>query len=731
MTKHPTPRPADPAPPIPEPSACHPTPSVLAGLVLLALTLTGGATRAAADESEHRHDIVIYGGTSAAVTAAVQATEHGRSVVVVSPDRQLGGLSSAGLGWTDSGNRAVIGGLAREFYHRLWLHYQDPDSWRQQTREQFGNVGQGGRAIDDAGQTAWVFEPHVAEMMFDRWIDEHEIELHRDEWLDRDSGVTVDNGRITSIRTLSGKTFHGRIFIDATYEGDLMAAAGVDYTVGREANSQYNETLNGIQTARATKNQLPWGVDPYVVPGDPDSGLLPGINPDPGGDDGDGDERMQAFCFRLCLTDAEDNLVPIEQPEGYDEADFELLFRAIEAGQSDRFYKFSPMPNRKTDSNNDSGMSNNLIGGNYHLEEGWNYAEAGYDKRRQIVAAHRYWQQGLVWTLQNHPRVPEPIRNRHSGWGLPKDEFPLTGHWPHQIYVREARRMVSDFVVTENHVRGSLPTPRSVGMGSYSMDSHNVQRHVVIDDEGRAHVRCEGDVQVPPGGAYPIDYGAIVPRQDQCDNLFVPVAVSATHIAFGSIRMEPVFMILGQSAATAADLALEHDIAVQQVDYAELSARLEADGQVLHHGDRGTSVAAIDLEGIVIDDAQAERTGHWLQSQAQGKFVGNGYRHDNNEAKGESVAIYRADIERGGTWEVRVSYSAHDNRATNVPVTVRHVTGEDTIEINQRRQPPIDDLFIVIGRFTWETGDTAEIEITNAHTDGHVIIDAIQLVQID
>jgi hypothetical protein len=526
------------------------------------------------------HDIVVYGGTSAGVVAAVQAKKLGRSVVVVSPDRQLGGLSSAGLGWTDSGDRRVIGGLSREFYHRLWQHYQKPESWRQQTREEFGNVGQGGRAIDAETQTSWVFEPHVAEKMFDRWIDEHSIELHRDEWLDRESGVTVENGRITAIRTLSGKEFRGKIFIDATYEGDLMAAAGVSYTIGREANAQYNETLNGIQTRLATKNQLPWGVDPYVKPGDPSSGLLPGVNPGPGGEDGQGDKRLQAFCFRLCLTDVKDNLVPISQPEGYKEETYEILFRAIEAGQKGGFFKFDPMPNRKTDSNNNGGISNNPIGANYNLAEAWNYPEASYQKRREIVALSRDWQQGLVWTLQNHPRVPEAIRAEYSRWGLPKDEFSLTGHWPHQIYVREGRRMVSDFVVSERHVRQLDPTPRSVGMGSYAMDSHNVQRHVVMKD-GKAHVRNEGDVQVKPGKPYPIDYGAIVPKKNECENLFVPIAVSSTHIAFGSIRMEPVFMILAQSAVTAADIALTEGIAVQDVDYAKLSARLEKDGQVL------------------------------------------------------------------------------------------------------------------------------------------------------
>jgi hypothetical protein len=536
---------------------------------------------AAAAAEPHVHDIVVYGGTSAAVAAAVQAKKDGRDVVIVSPDRQLGGLSSAGLGWTDSGDRAVIGGLAREFYHQLWLHYQKPESWRQQTREQFGNVGQNGRAIDDETRTSWVFEPRVAEMMFDRWIEEHGIALHRGEYLDRESGVTMKEGRIASIRTLGGKEFRGRVFIDATNEGDLMAAAKVSHTVGREANSRYNETINGIQTKRALKNQLPWGVDPYVKAGDPASGLLPGVNPDPGGSDGDGDRRMQAFCFRMCLTDAEENRVTVAKPDGYEEEDFELLFRSIEAGYKGPFFKLDPMPNRKTDSNNTGGISNNPIGANHNLKEGWNYAGASYEKRREIVARHRYWQMGLVWSLQNHPRVPGEIRERHLRWGLPKDEFLQTGHWPHQIYVREARRMVSDFVISERHVNGLEATPRPIGMGSYAMDSHNVQRHVVIDEHGRAHVRNEGDVQIKPKKSYPIDYGAIIPKKGECANLLVPVAVSASHIAYGSIRMEPVFMILAQSAATAADIAIKGGVAVQDVDYETLAAKLRNDGQVL------------------------------------------------------------------------------------------------------------------------------------------------------
>ena len=522
-------------------------------------------------------DIVVYGGTSAGVIAAVHAVKMGKSVVLVSPDKQLGGLTTAGLGWTDTGDRSVIGGLSKEFYHRIWKHYQSDDAWTWQSRQDFDAAqGQGGTAINDETQTAWVFEPSVAENIYDDFIEEFGIELHREEWLDRSRGVEIHNGRIRSISTHSGKNYRGKMFIDATYEGDLMAAAGVSYTTGREPNSKYGETINGIQAGRTT-NQMPWGVDPYIEAGNPDSGVIqwPPINSDPGGENGDGDHRVQAYCFRMCLTNAEENMVPIAQPEGYDEKDFELLFRSIEAGQSTRFYKLSPMPNYKTDSNNDSGMSTNLIGRNY------DYPDASYERRIEIVEEHKYWQQGMIWSLRNHPRVPEELRKAHSQWGLAADEFQETDHWPHQIYVRVGRRMVSDLVVNENHLRLNDPTHRSVGMGSYNMDSHNVHRHIEYDDEGKAHVRTEGDVQVHPGAPYPIDYGAIIPKKQECENLLVPVAVSSSHIAFGSIRMEPVFMILGQSATTAAIMSLETNQAVQDISYQELKEQLEKDGQIL------------------------------------------------------------------------------------------------------------------------------------------------------
>lgn len=517
-----------------------------------------------------RSDILVYGGTSAAVVAAVQAKRMGKSVVLLTPDKHLGGMTSSGLGWTDLGDKRTIGGLSREFFQRVYEHYQSDTAWKQQRREDFGGAAQGTSATDDESKTMWVFEPHVAEGIFNRWIEENNIPVVHGR-LDLQAGVAKRGPHIEAIRTEDGRVFAANVFIDATYEGDLMSKAGVRYAVGRESNRTYGETLNGIQVRNAVKNQLPKGISPYVRPGDPGSGLLPGVNPNAGGPDGEGDDKIQAYCYRMVLTDADENRVPVPKPEGYNEADYEILFRAIEAGQTSRFFKFDFVPNRKTDSNNASGISTDFIGMSYA------YPEAGYAEREEIARAHERWQRGLIWTLQNHPRVPADLRESYRKWGLPRDEFADNENWPYQLYVREARRMIGEFVMTEKTLRNKHGVKRSVGMGSYAMDSHNVQR--IVDTHG--HLINEGDVQKPTEGPYQIDYGAIVPKRAEVDNLLVPVCVSASHIAYGSIRMEPVFMILGQSAATAAALAVEKKIPVQAVDYKDLKARLLQDGQVL------------------------------------------------------------------------------------------------------------------------------------------------------
>lgn len=528
-------------------------------------------------------DICVYGGTSGGVAAAVQAARMGKSVVLVSPDKHLGGLSSSGLGFADTGNPAVIGGLAREFHHRLWRHYESPTAWTWQSRETFSNRGQGTRARDDAAQTMWVFEPHVAEKVFADLIREHKIPVHRNEWLDRAKGVRTDGARIKSITMLNGKTFAAKMFLDATYEGDLMAAAGVDYHVGRESRDTYGEQWNGVQTGvlhhRHHFGVLPRKISPYKIPDDPRSGVLPRISPAPPGEYGTGDTKVQAYCFRLCLTTVPENRVPFPRPEGYDPGQYELLLRVFATGWRETFQKFDAVPNLKVDANNHGPFNFDNIGMNY------DYPEASYERRREIIKEHETYQKGLLYFIANDPRVPRDVQEKMRQWGLARDEFMDSGHWPHQLYVREARRMIGAHVMTENELLKKRPTPDPIGMGSYTIDSHNVQRY--ITPEGC--VQNEGDIGVSTQGPYQIAYGALVPKRDQCRNLLVPVCVSSSHIAFGSIRMEPVFMILGQSAATAAALAIDAALPVQDVPYARLRARLLADGQVLEYS---TPVAA-------------------------------------------------------------------------------------------------------------------------------------------
>ncbi|MEW6159250.1 MAG: FAD-dependent oxidoreductase [Verrucomicrobiota bacterium] len=521
-------------------------------------------------------DVVVYGGTSAGVIAAVQAKQMGRSVVIVGPDKHLGGLSSGGLGFTDTGDKAVIGGLARDFYHRIWKEYQRPESWKWQRREEYGNKGQGTPAIDGEQRTMWIFEPHVAEQVFEHYVREFQIPVLRNEWLDRVRGVKKSGARITSITMLSGKSFSGKMFIDATYEGDLMAAAGVDYHVGREGQSVYGEQWNGVQTGvlhhRHHFGVLEQKISPYVIPGDPTSGVLPRISTNSPGAYGEGDKKVQAYCYRMCLTDHAENRMPFPKPEGYDPKQYELLLRIFGAGWRETFVKFDPIPNHKTDSNNHGPFSTDNIGMNY------DYPEASYARRREILEEHERYQKGWLYFIANDPRVPREVQEKMRRWGLAKDEFKDNGGWPHQIYVREARRMMGKFVMTENELTRKRPTPEPVGMGSYTIDSHNVQRY--ITPEG--YVQNEGDIGVSIR-PYQIAFGALVPRQVQAENLLVPVCVSASHIAFGSIRMEPVFMILGQSAATAACLALDRQVPVQEVPYGVLRERLLQDGQVLDY----------------------------------------------------------------------------------------------------------------------------------------------------
>ncbi len=510
-------------------------------------------------------DIVIYGGTSAAITAAVQSSKLGKKVLVVSPDVHLGGLSAGGLGFTDTGNKEVIGGLAREFYHRVYLHYQSDTAWKWQKQAEYGNKGQGTPAIDGTDRTMWIFEPHVAEGIMEDFVKENKISVYRNEWLDRKRGVKMKAGTITSITTLSGKVFKAKVFIDATYEGDLMAAAKVSYHVGREPNAQYGEQWNGIQTGVFQhRHHFATPIDPYVIQGDKTSGLLAGISAEQPGLKGAGDNKLQAYCFRMCLSNHPENRITFPKPDHYNPVNYELLARVFASGWKEVFDKFDPVPNRKTDTNNHGPFSTDFIGMNYK------YPEASYEERRAIIKQHEDYQKGLMYYMANDPKVPETVRTRMSTWGLAKDEFKDNGGWPHQIYVREARRMISDYVMSENEVLGKKAVVRSVGMGSYALDSHNTQRYVTAE----GFVQNEGDIGVKAPKPYGISYDAIVPKAKECSNLLVPVCLSISHIAYGSVRMEPVFMILGESAATAASLAIDHKTTVQKVNYTALQQLL-------------------------------------------------------------------------------------------------------------------------------------------------------------
>ncbi len=539
--------------------------AVSAKLPVLA-NMTAGA------EKSYQADIIVYGGTSAAVTAAVRAKQSGKSVIIVSPDKHLGGMSSGGLGFSDTGNKSVIGGLSREFYHRIYLHYQKSDSWKWQKKEDYGNKGQGTPAIDGTNRTMWIFEPHAAERVFDDFVKENKIHVFRNEWLDRIQGVTMKNGHIDMIKTLSGKVFRAKMFIDATYEGDLMAAAGVSYHIGREANSVYDEKWNGVETGVFQHgHHFKHDISPYRVPGNPASGLLPRISSDPPGIKGAGDKKVQAYCYRMCLTNNPDNRVPFPEPEGYDPYQYELLVRVFDSGWNELFRKFDPIPNMKTDTNNHGPFSTDNIGMNYK------YPDASYEDRKKIIREHETYQKGLMYFMATDPRIPRNLQKELNTWGLAKDEFIDNNNWPHQLYIREARRLKGVFIMTEHQILGDQPVVDPVGMGSYGLDSHNTQRYVKPD----GFVQNEGDIGVGVPKPYGISYRSLIPQEKECKNLLVPVCASCSHIAYGSIRMEPVFMILGESAATAAALAIDDRVNVQQVNYGKLKKELLDHKQIL------------------------------------------------------------------------------------------------------------------------------------------------------
>src|SRR5690606_13949166 len=498
-----------------------------------------------------KFDVVVYGGTPAGIMAAIEAKRTGHKVLLInSTEGYLGGMLTNGLGNTDVIHPTILGGLSREFFARVKNYYNENSNWFIANVPKYGYNS----SVPDL---MFKFEPRAAQTVFRDMLIENQLDILHNDRLRWDGGVIMDVDRnIQSIIMESGKKIIGKVFIDASYEGDLMAKAGVSYIVGRESNADFNEKYNGIRRVSSdNRNQFPTGINLFG-----NSLVNPALEAF-----GSGDSKIQAYCYRMCLTDIEQNKVEFSKPLNYEEADYVLLLEYLKLYRNIPFFDLSMMPNRKTDSNNSGPFSTDFVGGNYE------YPEADYNLREEIRQKHKTYQQGLMWTLANHPNVPENIRNETRRWGLAKDEFVENGHWPYQLYIREARRMRGSYTITEFDCSGSLKTEYSIALGDYPMDSHIVQRY--LDRYG--YVQNEGQTMAAVSAPYGIDYRALLPKESECKNLIVPVCLSATHIAYGSLRMEPIFMTLGQVSACIASLAIQQDVSLQKVDYEDIKPVLK------------------------------------------------------------------------------------------------------------------------------------------------------------
>lgn len=633
-------------------------------------------------------DICIYGGSSAGVIAAYTAKKMNKTVLLIEPGKRLGGLSSGGLGFTDIGNKSIVTGIARDFYRQIGKHY--------------GKFEQ------------WIFEPKVAEAVFKEYVNKAGLQVIYQKRITKaiKTGQRIDeilledaSGRSTETLTVKAK-----MFIDCTYEGDLMARAGVSYTYGREPNSQYGESINGVQLKN--KHQFPDGIDPYKTPGKPESGLLWGISNEPLSPDGTGDKKIQAYNFRICLTSDPANMRPIGKPENYDPAKYDLLLRYIEfakpKGIAGSVLKFDHMPNRKVDINNQGPFSTDMIGMNYE------YPDADYAKREVIFKAHEAYNKGLLYFLGNDPRVPEHLRKDMLKWGYPKDEYTDNGNWTPQLYVREARRMVSDFVMSEAHCLGQVEVKDAVGAAAYTMDSHNAQRIVV-----NGMVKNEGDVQHKVPAPYPISYRSVVPRAGECENLLVPVCLSASHIAYGSIRMEPVFMVLGQSVATAACQAIDTGMPVQKIDVSKLQASLKSNPLA----DNSPADILIDND----DTQNVEIKGGWQKNSG-----GYGPSLLTNVPGKTGSVKFTPQIKSAGKYHVYTYITKISGLADPINYIIYDGTrarpvGVKTSEVSVSGQTSGE--WISLGIFNFKTGKKAYIEVLNQKTSkNNIIADAILIV---
>ena len=493
------------------------------------------------------YDVVVYGGTAGGVIAAVAAAREGARVALLEPSRHIGGMTSGGLSRTDHGKRETIGGYSLEFYRRAGKHYGE--------------------------EVTWYFEPKIAEKVLNEMAKEAGVRIFLEHRLKESRGVIKNGRRIARLITEKNGDFEAKIFIDASYEGDLMAQAGVSYTWGREGTSEYGESLAGVRP-KDRNHQFDMPVSAY----DERGRLLPEIQSGPRGEIGSADRKVQAYNFRLCLSSDSANQAPFERPPTYDATRFQLLAQWLKAleeklGRPPRFNEVTlpgPLKNNKIDLNNRGAFSTDYIG------KSWDYPEGSYARRAEIWRDHERYTREYLYFMVNDPRVPRPLQQEFRRWGLARDEFTDNHNWPTQLYVREARRMTGEFVMTQRDIQTELTKPDVIGMGSYNSDSHNVQRFVMEDRT----VQNEGNMEVPVQ-PYQIPYRVLLPKRGQIENLLVPVCLSASHVTYSTLRMEPVYMILGQAAGIAAKMAIANRQAVQDVDTTALTARLRSQGAVM------------------------------------------------------------------------------------------------------------------------------------------------------
>jgi hypothetical protein len=589
-------------------------------------------------------DICVYGGTSGGVSAAVAAARLGKSVVLVTYNNHVGGMTSGGLGVTDRGNTSSIGGITAEFYRRV------------------------GQAYGSASPVYW-FEPHVAEQTFWQMLSEAGVPVYTNQLL---AAATLSGQSITQITMHDGTIYRAKEFIDTTYEGDLMALAGVIFTVGREATTTYNESQAGVQNPGGAYNY-----DPYLVPGNTNSGLLPFVQPGSPGTVGQGDNKVQTYNLRLCLTQNPTNRIPIAPPANYSEAQYELFRRYIAARVAAKGSAHlnevidvqTIIPNGKTDINARDELSTDYIGYNY------TYPTNTYAGRQVIRQAHEDYIRGLLYFYATSTNVPANLNTEAQSWGLAKDEFQDTAGWPHQMYVREARRMVSDYVMIQQDAVGTRAAPDPVALASYALDSHPVARLAV-----GGYSRWEGGgIGGTPPYPYGISYRSIMPSTNQCQNLFCTFALSASHVGFAPVRMEPVFMMTSQSAATAAAFAIDDNVPVQQLNYQKLSAGLRADGQLLTW-----PASNGNTNGIILDQGGpgTTYTSGWTTGANAGGWNGD-YWHDGSTGKGTKWVRYTPTLPTNGTYEVDAWWVPSSNRAINTPYDIVHAAGTTRVLVNQ------------------------------------------------